>query len=126
MLALQQLWHLSPLANTGYHRKVASDSSFTVDMTHGICITAEDCGTLSLAYHWHSDLKGRYLRCAEVGQDPAGVQNVNLQTRKGLTLVVQGSKTTNMLSTWTSTSHSLKGLGRKAGMRLKKNQVNKL
>lgn len=66
-------------------------------MTRGICITAEYLRHYTKAYNLHNDLKGRYKRCAKVGQDAAGIQNVNLQTRKGLTLVVQSSKTTKML-----------------------------
>lgn len=54
-------------------------------------------GHYTIAYNWHNDLKGRYQKCAKVGQGAAGVQNVNLQTRKGLTLVVQARKTTRML-----------------------------
>lgn len=54
-------------------------------------------GHYTIVYHWHNDLKGRYQRCAKVGRDPVGVQNINPQTRKGLALVVQASKTTKII-----------------------------
>lgn len=104
MLVLQQLWHLSPLVNAGYHRKVVS--SFTIDMTHGIFLSQlRIVRNYTTAYHWHNDLKGRYQRSRKEGQDPAGVQNVNLQKRKGLTLVVPASKTTEMLYLGVNVSH---------------------
>lgn len=82
-------------------------------------------GHSTIAYHWHNDLKGRYQRCAKVGQDPTGVQNVDLQTRKGLTLVVQASKTTKILYLDVNIAQPSRA-GEKGRYETKKTRLNKL
>lgn len=115
---------MTPLVDTWGHSHAISNMSFTADIPLAICSMAQNCGTsynsTSLA-QWPQVGNKDVQKWDKIQQQ---FKDLNLQSRKGLTLVVQVSKTIKIL--YLDVNISRPWDRRKRGTRPKKKRVKKL